>query len=157
MILIDNTILSNFALAGESLLLKDYCKGRGATTGYVIAEFERGVKERIFLDIKLDWLKRLNLENRKEESLFATLIKRLGAGEASCLAIAVHRRYDLLTDDMAVRKIALREGVRLSGSIGILLELIRLKRINLEMGNKILKTFIGYGYFSPVSRLDDFL
>lgn len=157
MILIDNTVLSNFALTGELFLLEDYCKGRGSTTSYVIAEFERGVKEGIFLDVKLGWLKKVNLEDTKEESLFASLIKRLGSGEASCLAIAIHRKYDLLTDDMAVRKIALREGVRLSGSIGILLELIRLKRINLEMGNKILETFIKYGYFSPVSRLEDFL
>ncbi len=157
MILIDNTVLSNFALVGELLLLEDYCGDKGTTTGMVIAEFERGVNEGIFINVKLDWLKRLNLEGSNEESLFANLSKRLGAGEASCLAIAIHRKHDLLSDDMAVRKIALQEGVRLSGSVGVLLELIRMGRISLEMGNKILKGFIRHGYFSPVDRLDALL
>lgn len=157
MILIDNTVLSNFALIGELALLKDYCKDRGATTGEVLAEFERGINEGIFTDIQLGWLNKLDLEDPKEVSLFANLSKRLGAGEASCLAIAIHRGYDLLTDDMAVRKLALRQGIRLSGSIGVLLELIGTGRINLETGNKILKGFIKYGYFSPVGRLDELL
>jgi predicted nucleic acid-binding protein len=157
MILIDNTVLSNFALVGELILLKDYCQGKGATTEYVLAEFERGIKEGIFINTNLDWLKNLALVDVKESSLFKTLSKRLGAGEASCLAIAMYREYDLLSDDMAVRKVALREKVRISGSIGVLLELIRIEKINLEKGNKILRNFIKYGYFSPVDRLNELL
>lgn len=157
MILLDNTVLSNFALLGEMALLKYYCKDKGSTTTDVLVEFERGVKERIFANTKLDWLKILDLEDIKEKTLFLNLSKRLGMGEASCLAIAIQRGYDLLSDDMAVRKIALREGVRLSGSLGVLLELIRTKRITFEMGNKVLKGFIQYGYFSPVDRLDELL
>jgi hypothetical protein len=157
-ILIDNTVLSNFALIEKLPLLENYCKGKGATTRYVLAEFERGVNEGIFgYYFKLDWIKIVDLENEKEKSLFTNLRKRLGTGEASCLAVTMYRRYDLLSDDMAVRKIALKEGIRLSGSIGVLLELIRLKEVSLEMGNKILKGFIKYGYFSPVDRLDDLL
>jgi predicted nucleic acid-binding protein len=109
MILIDNTVLSNFALVGELILLKDYCQGKGAATEYVLAEFERGIKEGIFVSIKLDWLKKSALADVKEKSFFGTLCKRLGAGEASCLAIAIYRGYDLLSDDMAIRKIANNE------------------------------------------------
>ncbi len=157
MILIDNTVLSNFAIAGELILLEDYCQGKGAATEYVLAEFERGVKEGIFTNVNLDWLKSLALVDVKEKSFFRTLSKRLGAGEASCLAIAMYREYDFLSDDMAVRKIAIREMVRLSGSVGVLLELTRIDRINLEKGNKILRNFIKHGYFSPVNRLNELL
>ena len=55
---------------------------------------------------------------------------------------------------MAVRKIALREGVRFSGSIGVLLELTRMGRIGLEKGNEIFNGFIKCGYYSPVNKLD---
>lgn len=41
MILIDNTVLSNFALIGEINLLRDYSQGKGAISDYVLAEFER--------------------------------------------------------------------------------------------------------------------
>ncbi len=157
MMLIDNTVLSNFALVDEMVLLKDYCKDKGCLTNHVRAEFEQGIRQEIFIDVKLDWLKRVDLESPEETSLFANLVKRLGSGEASCLAIAIYRKYDLLSDDMAVRKIALREGIRLSGSIGVLLELIRNERIHLETGNKVLRDFIVCGYFSPVDRLNEFL
>ena len=157
MFLIDNTVLSNFALIGELNLLQDYSKGKGAITDYVLAEFERGVKERIFINTNLDWLEVLTLVEYKEKFLFEILCKRLGAGESSCLAISSSRGYDLLSDDMAVRKIAMREGIRLSGSIGVLLELIRINRISAEKGNTILKGFIKHGYFSPSDKLDELL
>ncbi len=98
MILIDNTVLSNFALVDELPLLKDYCRDKGAITSYVFAEFEQGVNQGLFSDVNLDWLKKLVLDSLEEKSLFVNLSKRLGAGEASCLAIAIHRKYDLLTD-----------------------------------------------------------
>src|SRR4030042_1951505 len=154
MILIDNTVLSNLALIGELHLLQDYSRGKGTTTDYVLAEFERGVKEGIFINTNLDWLEVLTLVEYKEKTLFEILSKRLGAGESSCLAIAINRGYDLLSEDMAVRKIAMREGIRLSGSIGVLLELIRIDRISTEKGNTILRGFIKHGYFSPVDKLD---
>lgn len=157
MILIDNTVLSNFALVGELNLLEDYCQEKGSTTDYVLAEFERGVKEGIFINTNLHWLKGLTLIDEKEKSFFKTLSKKFGVGEASCLAIAIYRGYDLLSDDMPVRKIAMREGIRLSGSLGVLLELIRIDRIALEKGNTILRSFINYGYFSPVDKLNELL
>lgn len=157
MILLDNTVLSNFALVDELRLLEDYCGDSGATTSYVFREFERGVREGFFLNNELGWLRRLDFEGEKERQLFENLSKRLGVGEASCLAIAMHRGFGFLSDDMAVRKIALREGIRLSGSVGVLLELIRGGGISLERGNEILREFIRFGYFSPMERLDGLL
>ena len=69
MILIDNTVLSIFALIGELNLLQDYSKGKGAITDYVLAEFERGVKEGIFINTNLDWLEVLTIVEYKEKFL----------------------------------------------------------------------------------------
>lgn len=153
MILLDNTVLSNFALVKQMSLLKEYCGDKAASTDDVFDEFERGVKQRIFADTEFEWIKRLDL-SEKENTMFLNFCKKLGKGEASCLAIAISRGYDLLSDDMAVRKIALREGVRFSGSIGVLLELIRMDRIGIEKGNEILNGFIKCGYYSPINKLD---
>jgi len=157
MFVIDNTILSNFALTGDLMLLEEFCGGRGAVTAHVLSEFEIGVREGILADADLDWLMKLELDSRQETTLFENLNKRLGAGESSCLAIAVSRGYGILSDDMSVRKIAMREGVQLSGSIGVIAELIKSNRIDLDRGNDILRGFIRYGYFSPVDKLDDLI
>ena len=154
MILLDNTVLSNFALVKQMSLLKEYCGEKAASTNDVFDEFKQGVKERIFADTEFEWISRLDL-NEKENIMFLNFSKKLGRGEASCLAIAISRGYDLLSDDMAVRKIALREGLRLSGSIGVLLELIRMDRIGIEKGNEILNGFIKCGYYSPINKLDE--
>jgi len=153
MILLDNTVLSNFALVKQMALLKEYCGDKAASTNNVFDEFKQGVKERIFADTEFDWIRGLDL-SEKENTMFLNFCKKLGKGEASCLAIAISRGHDLLSDDMAVRKIALREGVRFSGSIGVLLELTRMGRIGLEKGNEILNGFIKCGYYSPVNKLD---
>ncbi len=61
MILIDNTVLSNFAISGELILLKIYCMGKETIADHFFAEFERGAKDGIFIDTNLEWIKRLNL------------------------------------------------------------------------------------------------
>jgi predicted nucleic acid-binding protein len=55
MILVDNTVLSNFALVDELPLLKQFCKGLGATSEYVLSEFEKGVQEgkKVILKIRI--------------------------------------------------------------------------------------------------------
>jgi len=157
MILVDNTVLSNFALVNELPLLKQFCKGLGATSEYVLSEFEKGVQEGYFKNPDFPWLTKLDLNTEIERNLFAFLSQRLGTGEASCLVLAIQRKYDFLSDDLMVRKMALREGIRVSGSIGVLIELIYKNVITLERGNELLKGFINKGFFSPVERLDHFI
>ena len=157
MILLDNTVLSNFALADEIHLLEEFCRGTGATTVKVVAEFDAGVTQGLFNPPDFNWLKILDFENEIEKSMFARLNQRLGAGEASCLTLAILRKYDFLSDDMMVRKMAYREGVRISGSIGVLIALIEMERITLATGNNVLLNFIRHGYFSPTDKLNEFL
>lgn len=75
MILLDNTVLSNFALVGELQLLEEYCGDRGATTSHVFREFEKGVKEGFFINIELGWIRRLNFEGEKERQLLKTCLR----------------------------------------------------------------------------------
>jgi predicted nucleic acid-binding protein len=157
MILLDNTVLSNFALVDELTLLKQFCVDSAASTLYVLDEFEQGVEAGLFKKVNFSWIVKLDFDNGTERNIFNFLHKRFGAGEASCLAIGIHRRYDFLSDDMMARKLALREGLRVSGSIGILIELIHQKVITLKKGNNILKHFIKWGYFSPVEKLDEYI
>ena len=157
MILLNNTVLSNFALAQAVPLLIEFCGGKGRITEQVLAEFEKGVQQGVLPTTTLTWLKKVKLRGSRERTLFLQLCTQLGAGEASCLAVAVVRGYSFLTDDMKARKVARTEGVTVSGSVGVLLELIRIHKLTLEEGNNILRTFIQHGYFSPVERLDEFL
>lgn len=157
MILINNTVLSNFALARVVPLLMEFCGDKGRVTEQVLAEFDRGVQQGVLPTTTLKWLKKVKLRGARERALFLQLCTRLGAGEASCLSVAIVRGNDFLTDDMKARKVAQTEGVTVSGSVGILLELIRTHKLTLEEGNNILRTFIQHGYFSPVERLDALL
>lgn len=99
MILIDNTVLSNFALAQNVPLIADFCGDKGRITEQVLAEFEQGVQQGILPNISLDWLKRVKLRGPREHARFLQLRTRLGAGESWCLAIAMARGYAILTDD----------------------------------------------------------
>jgi predicted nucleic acid-binding protein len=153
-ILIDNTVLSNFTLAQTVRVLRAYCAGKGRVTSQVLKEFEDGVQGGVLPSTNLKWLRRVKLRGREEHALFSQLRTQVGAGEASCLAIAVVRGYSILSDDMRARRIARIMGVAVSGSIGVLLELLRVRRLTHEEGNNLLRIFIEHGYFSPVDRVD---
>ena len=157
MILVDTTVLSNFVLAGVSLLLREFCGSQGGTTQQVLAEFERGVQQAVLPATALPWLRMVGLQQARDQALFSQLQTRLGAGEASCLALICSNRQRFLSDDMKARRIARAMGVPVSGSVGVLLTLIRARRLTCAEGNSILKAFIAYGYFAPVQRLDDLL
>ena len=154
MILVDNTVLSNFALAGSLQCLRLFCRGRGLTTEEVFEEFRAGATQGLFADTDLTWLRRTRLHSAPERRLFQQCAVRLGAGESSCLAVAIQRRHSLLTDDMDARKIALREGVSLSGSVGVLVAQVRREILDLAEANEVLQAMIASGYYSPVEKLD---
>ncbi len=57
MILIDNTVLSNFAIAEVFHLLRQFCHGRGMITQAVYAEFRSGIEKRYFQETDILWLR----------------------------------------------------------------------------------------------------
>ncbi|MEW6606654.1 MAG: DUF3368 domain-containing protein [bacterium] len=156
MIIIDNTVLSNFAVIDSLYLLQKACQpDEIGTTSYVIDEFNRGIKVGKLPMSDISGLSLCHFETSEEEKVFSRISLYLGKGEASCLSIAIIRGYNLLTDDLDAREWGLREGVSISGSVGVLVDLIRGDSLSLRKGNELLSKLIKNGYYSPVIRLDE--
>jgi len=153
-LLLDNTVLSNFVLVNRIELLTEALGNEVATTPQVIDEFEDGVARGRLPETRLDWLEVLNL-GTEEESLFRELLVRVNAGEASCLAVAVQRNGRVLTDDRDARKLAAQLKIPISGTLGILLRLVQINVLALSEANEILGQMITGGYRSPVEKLED--
>jgi predicted nucleic acid-binding protein len=95
--------------------------------------------------------------NSVEKDFAERLSPKLGSGERSCLAIAVHRKGMLACDDAEARRIAQRFGLPITGSIGILVLRVRRGQLTQAEGNALLEEMITLGYRSPVPTLDDLL
>lgn len=149
-IILNNTVLS--ASVDCIHLLQDVLSGKGATVKQVKQEFQRGIALGHLPDVSIDWLPVLQLSESEREA-FQHLCLRYGMGEASCLAVAQHRKLRLATDDRDARRYALRVGIPISGTIGILIDLIRIQSISLAEGNSILTQMRRKGYRSPVEDL----
>lgn len=157
MVVVDNTVLSNFALIDSLDMLQQVSNVELYTTQYVMDEFSRGVEIGRLPQSDLGWILLCYFETPKEERLFARINLYLGSGEASCLSVAISRGYKLLTDDWDAREWGLREGVSISGSVGVLADLVRSGSISIKEGNELLLRLIKKGYYSPVTQLDELI
>lgn len=153
LVLLDNTVLSNFALLQRCDLVLSLWKNRCATSFEVIAEYQTGVERGILTADVWSDLTILSLDPA-ELTLADQLSKQLGAGERTCIAIAVRRRCLFASDDRDARRIAQTYKVPLTGTLGILVAQVRLGRIPLTEGNSILKKLIKLNYHSPVESLE---
>lgn len=155
MIAIDNTVLSNFARTNHLGLLERFCRNRGLIPRAVRQEFQAGVQRGLFVAADLSWSQNVEIVSPQERHLAQTFGLEVGSGESECLAIAICRNYELLTDDLRARQLGFREKIRVSGSIGVLGSLVRRNILVLGEGNQILTEFIDNGYFSPLDALDE--
>lgn len=155
LLIADTTVISNFSLIGRLDLLEginDLC-----TTEEVWDELEVAKKRRV-LEIACEELGVEVLKMAEDEKdSFLRLSCRFGRGEASCLAIALHRNAGILTDDLDARKFAQRGDIPVSGSIGILVKCVTNGNLSLAQGNDLLGRMIQKGFFSLVDCLDRFL
>ena len=154
MILIDNTVLSNFALIHHPEYIHHAFVEDVGTTEQVFQELERGVQLGRLPECDWVWLQRLQLTSA-EEAQFQQFIGHLGEGEASCLAIAVHRNYKIATDDKDARQWARRFTIPHTGTLGILASLVKQGDIPLIEGNTWLQQMVATGYHSSIFKLDD--
>lgn len=165
--LFNTTALSNFAVAGRLDLLRDRYRGSAFTTLEVVDELRRGVKAgylylgpilREVEDLGQEaWIDILAPQSAEEHYLRAEFDDRLDAGEASCLAIAVLRGLTFVTDDLAARQLAKERNVSVTGTLGILVALVRSEVLSLPEANAMLFDMIHQRYHSPVDRLDKFI
>lgn len=150
--LLDNTVLSNFASTAQITRLSELFGDAAATTPEVLAEFHSGVAIGRLPDTDLSWLTPFSLR-ADEQPLYQQLLRQINSGEASCLAIAYHRQGSVLTDDRDARKIAQQRQIPVSGTVGILVRLVRTGKITSAEGNAILSQMILKGYHSPVDEI----
>jgi len=160
----DTTVLSNFAAVKRSDLLAARYRNVAFTTIEVIDELRKGVKAGYdYLDPILqalesnepdNWISILGTLSATEQRLRVEFDDRLDAGEASCLALAIARELAFVTDDWAARRLAKEHQVSVTGTLGILVTLVREKALSLSDANELLKDMIRRRYRSPVDSLD---
>jgi len=122
----------------------------------VLAEYRAGVTSGLLPPDAWAHLPLLT-PTEKEASFAASLPPRLGAGERSCLAIAVHRQGLLVSDDLDARHVAQRHGTPITGTVGILVLCVRRGDLSRDQAGALLAETRGLGYRSPVVSLDSLL
>jgi predicted nucleic acid-binding protein len=164
-IIFDTTVLSNFAAVDQIALLSLRYRSSACTTLAVVEELQRGVESgyhylhRALSIVSLfdadGWLAVRTIDAAAEQLLYARLRTDLHAGEASCLAAAKYHALVLASDDLAARKIAGGYGVAVTGTLGILVRLVREQQLTLTVANDILHQMIQRRFRSPVTGLDE--
>ena len=163
----DTTVLSNLEAVGHLDLLEERYREVAHTTVEVSDELRSGLQagygylEEALQQIRnIDpdgWLRIVAPESPAEHQLRSEFDLLLDSGEASCLALAISRGMVLVTDDLAARQLARERSVPLSGTVGILLALVRDGSLVLPEANAILTEMIERRYRSPVDRLDELI
>ena len=86
LVLLDATILSNFAQVGLSVVLKELWGDQVCTTAEVLSEYEAGTRTAGLPPLSWKGLSVLVL-TPDEHGLASNLFSRLGLGERTCLAL----------------------------------------------------------------------
>jgi predicted nucleic acid-binding protein len=155
-VVLDNTVLSNFALVRRADLVYSLWPTTAWTTPAVWAEHSAGVAAGhlpadVWNDLSVVAL------NPSEEAFATTLSPNLGLGERSGIAVAFRRQGVFASDDRAAREAAGRHGVAITGTIGILLACLRRGHLTLDDANDLLARMIAAGYRSPTSDLNSLI
>lgn len=155
-IFLDNTVLFNFGLVERADLLYSLWGERVCTTGAVIREYQAGVLAAGVSQYAWQDLPVIPL-SEEEQSWIADLPPFLGAGEAACLAAAVHRNGAFASDDRKARNVARGFGLPVFGTVGILLRSIEVSLLTIAEAQELLDEMIAAGYRSPIQDLNDIL
>ncbi|KCZ70981.1 putative nucleic acid-binding protein, contains PIN domain [Candidatus Methanoperedens nitroreducens] len=150
----DTTVISNFTLINRLDILANTIKL--CTTEEVIEELKACAEKGILMfEFDVD-IKIISMDD-EERLAFLKLTEKFGRGEASCLAIGMHRKVSILTDDFDARRFAQRTGIPVSGTIGVLVNAVDRGIISKEEGNELLNRMIEKGFYSPFETLDQLL
>lgn len=154
--LLDNTVLSNYAVVQRPDLLRTAFNDRLATSQQAFAELAAGMQRGKLPDIDWSWLPIWTLK-AVEIPHYQQFLRRLNAGEAACLAIALGRECRVVTDDRDAREMAHRLRIPLSGTLGVLVRLVDIGSLSPEQADGFLAQMITAGYRSPVASLHESL
>ena len=150
--ILDTTVLSNFAHIRRPDLLYLALGPDVHTTPAVLVELRTG--EALGLVPRCNW-RRLQLVTLSEEEqrLADSFGAQLNAGESACLAVARERSWVFLSDNFAARRLAQSEGVAVSGTIGVLRQLVAAKHLTIDEADSYLAVMLSHGYRAPVRSL----
>lgn len=168
-IIFDNTVLSNFALAQSFEVLRRLYEGRAFICRAVLQEIQTGIEsgwkypqlrsrtrlQAVNQALEEGWLQFPDYEaNPGDEVLELRLAleygQRFGAGEAEAMAVARTRSWVLATDDGEARRFAQERGIRLTGSLGILIKATQQEIFGLIEADTLHARMIDEGYRSPL-------
>jgi predicted nucleic acid-binding protein len=151
-VLLDNTVLTNLALVERGDLATELWPGRACTTPAVWQEYQRAVTGGLVLESAWPDLPLVKLSER-ESRFAAELGARLGAGERTCLAVALHRRGLFASDDLDARRVAGRYEIPITGTLGILVRCVQQGSLARQEADRLLSQMIALGYRSLVTDL----
>ena len=165
-VIVNTTVLSNFASVDALKLLRSLWS-RVYLSDQVLAEVQAGfdqgysfytdLEKSVFPFEDSGWLWLTALSDTAEFRLFGELRTSLHDGEASSIAIAKHRQWTFLSDDKAARQTCRSLSVPVTGTIGVLLALVKHHHIGLADANLLLSRMKATGYYSPVDSLSQLL
>jgi predicted nucleic acid-binding protein len=155
LVLLDTTILTNFARVGLTQLMTELWGEQVCTTVRALDEYQVGVGTAGLPPLAWKQLRLIKL-SPEEELVASTLFPRLGLGERTrtCLAVAVVRGSMLATDDKPARHAAKQHSIQVIGSIGILRSCAKHGILSKSEAQVSLEKMIAAGYYSPVLKLD---
>lgn len=149
--LADTTVLNNFAQIRRPDLLRSAYPDLSAPTS-VWSELNLGVRRGLVPACDWSWLKILDLSQR-EQAQVDQFGRALDPGEAACIAIAVSRGGLMLSDDWKARAFGCSLGLEVSGSLGVLNNLVLKQVLSLEGADTLLVEMVRCGFHSPYRSL----
>jgi predicted nucleic acid-binding protein len=159
--IINNTVIVNLALIDRFDLLKENL-GTAYITPEVLEEIEEGINQGYAFMSRAkdiveyyDWLLVTGLK-QEEDKTFRQLAQIMGRGEASCISVAMERKWSFFTDDDRARRFCINNKIRLGGTFGILLMSIDKHIITEYKANELLQIMIKFGYRSPYSDIKSY-
>lgn len=152
---VDTTVWSNFAQVGAPKLVV-LAFPEAASPVVVINEVREGLRLSHIPSFDSTLMKRIEL-TPQEETAMGLLEATLDPGEAACVAVAESRNGLLLSDDRIARRLAHSRRIQVSGTVGILLLLVKNGRLPLNPAEELLRRMIEARYRSPISSLTELL
>ena len=143
-VVLDTTVFSNFARVERPDLLRHLFAHLALTAPTVRHELQTGEAGGYIPACDWRWVETAVL-TAEEEQLATTHLHVVDPGEAECLALAEMRDATLLSDDFAARRLTLKLGIPISGTLGVLLQLVHNRHITMREADDLLARMIDEG------------
>ncbi len=120
--------------------------------GIVAEEFNEGARLGYFPADEWSAIPRLD-PTLHEVSALEQSHPTLDKGERACIALALRLQALVVTDDRDARRVARSLGLKVSGTLGALCELVDQKHLTIQAADEILAEMLVRGYRSPVTSI----